>query len=232
MDGLGKSPAPTKSLGAFEAPAPVKVAAADGSTATVKPSTDHLSVDLGSGDTTKASQPVTIPKDVQWRQPVTAVQATGPQAKGAGGQKAVITYVGDGDSAIGNFKDGGKVECRIDGIDAPEVAHPTHGKPTGQAYGEEAKRQLQDLIEKQEVTIRVTKPAEQGKNYGRALCQIEISGKDVSQEMVRAGAAWVYKKYATDPKLFQLENEARTAKRGLWADPNPINPEQFRHYGK
>lgn len=231
MDGWGKPAPATAAVGAFEAPAPAKVVTADGSTTTVKPSTDHVSVDLASGATTKASQPVQIPKNVQWQPPVTAVQAAGPQAKDAG-QKAVITYVGDGDSVAGNFKGGGTVNCRIDGIDAPEVAHPSHGKPVGQPYGEDAKKLLQDMIDQKEVTIRVTKPSVNGSNYGRSMCQIEISGKDVSKEMVRAGAAMVYERYAKDPELFQLQNDARTNKRGLWANPNPINPEHFRHYGK
>lgn len=36
--------------------------------------------------------------------------------------------------------------------------------------------------------------------------------------MVRQGMAWVYRRYATDPALYQAEDAARAARRGLWAD--------------
>jgi len=37
--------------------------------------------------------------------------------------------------------------------------------------------------------------------------------------LVRLGAAWVYRKYAKDQNLYKLEDEARSAKRGLWGLP-------------
>ena len=40
---------------------------------------------------------------------------------------------------------------------------------------------------------------------------------DVNADMVRRGAAWVYRKYAKDSSLYELENEARGARRGIWA---------------
>src|SRR3954453_8529377 len=42
---------------------------------------------------------------------------------------------------------------------------------------------------------------------------------DVNAELVRQGAAWVYRKYSRDPLLLLLEQEARSARRGLWALP-------------
>src|SRR5262245_65632937 len=47
--------------------------------------------------------------------------------------------------------------------------------------------------------------------------------------LVKAGMAWWYRPYApNDPTLAQLEAEARTAKRGLWADAQPVPPWQWR----
>lgn len=197
-----------------------------------KPQTDHLAVNLQTGETTPAAKPVAIPK-VAMQQPVTLLKATGSNAVGSTG-KAVITYVDDGDTVR---SDNPNLVCRIDGIDAPEVAHPTHGKPTGQPYGEESKATLQDMILKREVTVRISKPAvgtekTRANNYGRDVCQIEISGKNVSTEMVRAGAAWVYTHFNTDPTLPTLQAEAKAAHRGLWRDSNPIDPRQMRNYGK
>ena len=42
--------------------------------------------------------------------------------------------------------------------------------------------------------------------------------------------AWVYKKYAKDPMLYQLEDEARASQRGLWslAESERIPPWEWR----
>ena len=51
---------------------------------------------------------------------------------------------------------------------------------------------------------------------------------DVNAEMVRQGMAWVYRYYLRDKALLDVEKEAKAAKRGLWADPNPIPPWEWR----
>ncbi|MGA7982360.1 MAG: thermonuclease family protein [Chromatiaceae bacterium] len=62
---------------------------------------------------------------------------------------------------------------------------------------------------------------------------------DVPQEiflrMVRAGLAWWYRKYANeqspaDRLLYEdAENKARAERRGLWTDPDPVPPWEWRH---
>jgi hypothetical protein len=37
--------------------------------------------------------------------------------------------------------------------------------------------------------------------------------------MIRQGAAWVYRQYAKDQSLYRLEDQAKSAKRGLWGLP-------------
>ena len=46
--------------------------------------------------------------------------------------------------------------------------------------------------------------------------------------MVKDGFAWHYKYYDSTPAYAEAEKEARAAKRGLWNDPNPIQPYEFR----
>ena len=61
---------------------------------------------------------------------------------------------------------------------------------------------------------------EQGKGrYGRTVERVYIGSIDVNAEMVRQGAAWVYRQYALDRSLFALEDQAKAAKRGLWNLP-------------
>jgi len=46
---------------------------------------------------------------------------------------------------------------------------------------------------------------------------------------VKDGWCWWYRKYAPgDLELEKLEKEARVAKEGLWADPHPVPPWEWR----
>lgn len=226
LNGFGQSSVPaTKSLGAFEVPTALPTG--DKSVPVVKPSTSSVSVDVATGAVKPSEKQIEIPK-VEWAKPITVAWATGDAGK-IPGHRSVVTFVGDGDSVFTKNKDGSSLECRIDSIDAPEVARPKYGKP-GQAFGEASKKTLQEMVLNKEVTIRVSKPAKEGENFGRALCQIEIEGQNIDKPMLQAGMAWLNKKYNT-PELASALNEAKSAKRGLWVDPNPINPAAFR-YGK
>ena len=50
-------------------------------------------------------------------------------------------------------------------------------------------------------------------------------GLKLNQELVKQGWCWWYRKYAPgDTVLEGLEQDAREAKKGLWADPLPVPP--------
>jgi len=55
--------------------------------------------------------------------------------------------------------------------------------------------------------------------YGRTVGRVYVGSEDVNAEMVKQGAAWVYRKYAKDPSLYRLEEQAKAARRGLWGLP-------------
>jgi endonuclease YncB( thermonuclease family) len=46
--------------------------------------------------------------------------------------------------------------------------------------------------------------------------------------MLKAGLAWHYKQFDSNPIYAKAEEEARAARRGLWQDKNPIEPHEFR----
>jgi hypothetical protein len=50
----------------------------------------------------------------------------------------------------------------------------------------------------------------------------------VHRERVRSGLAWWYKKYSTNKTRERLEAEGLEAKWGLWADPKPVAPWDWR----
>ena len=208
---------------------------------------NNLALDFRTGKGTPTKDPVPMP-NVTWKEPVQAVTINPIYAQ-LPKYTGVVTYVGDADTLLVQSKQYttkgreykfSNVECRIDSVDAPETPHPEYGKK-GQPYGEEAAKILQQMVLNKEVSIRVTKPTDGESNYGRDVCQIEVSGKDVSVELLRAGAAWLYqykdKRTGEDYNRYgsggiQLEQQARDANRGLWALPNPQNPYDFRQQEK
>jgi hypothetical protein len=67
--------------------------------------------------------------------------------------------------------------------------------------------------------------------YGRTVGQVFINTLDVNADMIRRGAAWVYRKYAKDQTLYSLEAQAKQEKRGLWnlSESQRIPPWEWRH---
>lgn len=114
---------------------------------------------------------------------------------------------------------------RLAGIDAPEKA---------QAFGSRAKQQLAGLVGGQVVEVQSDKTD----RYGRTVGKILVEGQDANIKMLNAGLAWWYRKYASEqPAADRLsyeaaENQARAERRGLWGDPAPVAPWDFRHTGQ
>lgn len=125
-----------------------------------------------------------------------------------------VVHIADGDT-LTLLVDHQQVKIRLADIDAPE---------RGQAYGAKAKKVLGNLVFGKRARVEVTTKDRWGRSVGR----VYVGGMDVNAEMVRRGYAWVYREYSTDAGLFALENEAKVARRGLWADPRPVPPWEWR----
>lgn len=138
-----------------------------------------------------------------------------------------IMQVKDGDTVVFSPVEGGQfLTCRLYGIDAPEIAHNRFGMG-GQPYGVEAGTELKRMILGQDVEVTTTGQ----KTYKREVCIIKKDGTDINLEMVKRGAAWAYKHYLKRPyasEYIEAENEARAKKLGLWKNPNPTPPWEFR----
>ena len=106
---------------------------------------------------------------------------------------------------------------RLSGIDCPEK---------GQAYGKRAKQAASELVFGKEVSLQTF-----GKDkYGRTLAEVLLpDGTNVNHTLVKDGWCWWYRKYAPgDTVLDGLEKEAREGRIGLWADPHPMPPWEYR----
>lgn len=68
--------------------------------------------------------------------------------------------------------------------------------------------------------------------YGRTLAEVLLpDGRSLNQALLKAGLAWWFRKYSKDVRLEAMEQEARFAKRGLWAEPHPVPPWEWRAAG-
>ena len=108
-------------------------------------------------------------------------------------------------------------KIRLQGIDAPERK---------QAFGKRSKEYLSDLVAGEPVVVDWSKRDW----YKRIVGKIIYRGKDINLEMVKAGMAWWYRKYANeqnarDRVLYEAaEKDARESWRGLWVDTQPMVP--------
>ena len=64
--------------------------------------------------------------------------------------------------------------------------------------------------------------------HGRLLGTLLVDDRDVNREMVADGWAWAFTGFVDDEELIAAESAARRTRRGLWADPQPMPPSQWR----
>lgn len=128
-----------------------------------------------------------------------------------------VVGVSDGDT-IRVLRDRTEVRVRLNGIDCPE---------TGQDFGSRAKSVTSSLAFGQVVKV-IPKETDR---YGRIVADVVLpDGRALNEELVRQGMAWWYRHYARNiVRLAQLESEAKAARRGLWSQPNPVPPWEWRH---
>jgi len=126
-----------------------------------------------------------------------------------------VIWVHDGDSF--QLKDRQEtIEIRLWGVDAPEYK---------QSGGREATKFLIRLIKDRYVKVEKMDQDKYGRIVGKVYCE-DIY---VNLELLKNGHAWWYQYYAPKERIFrEAEAKARDQKAGLWRDPNPINPREWR----
>ena len=137
-------------------------------------------------------------------------------------QKFNVKVVGisDGDTFTGLNRDNLQLKFRIYGIDAPEKK---------QAFGTKSKEYLSSLIFGKNITVDV----QSQDGWGRYLAYVYTpDGKDVFLLMIQAGYAWHFKKYDDNQTYSDAEIAAKKARKGLWYDPAPQAPWDFRSSNK
>ncbi len=127
-----------------------------------------------------------------------------------------LARVVDGDTFDAKIQ-GAVLRFRLVGADAPE---------SDQSFGDNARKELASLIGEQPCVMVY----EEGDMYGRLVVHLWIGDVYVNAEMVRRGMAWFDSASAPDNLLDLYQEEAREAKRGLWALPldERVSPWEWR----
>lgn len=126
-----------------------------------------------------------------------------------------VVAISDGDTFRLLTPDKKTVRVRLHGVDAPEK---------GQDFSTQARQALSELVFSKEVRI-VQRDKDR---YGRIVAVVYSNRINVNEELLRRGMVWHYKEYDKSPAWTLLEQQARKTKTGLWQQPSPTPPWQFR----
>jgi endonuclease YncB( thermonuclease family) len=133
-----------------------------------------------------------------------------------------VVSIADGDTITVLDSDNRQYRVRLKGIDAPE---------SSQDYGQASKQNLSGMIFRKTVEVTYSKLD----RYGRILGIVRLDRLEVNLAQVAAGYAWFYREYQNemtgDERIAYAaaEERARRERKGLWQQPNPVKPSEYRH---
>ena len=129
-----------------------------------------------------------------------------------------VVGIGDGDT-ITVLHNGNEKKIRFYGIDTPEKR---------QAFGKKAEQFTSEMVYGKTVKVDVRDVD----RYGQYVALIEVDGRVLNEALIEKGYAWVYRKYCKADfceDWLAIESLARSYKVGLWSEPSPIPPWDFRY---
>ncbi len=137
------------------------------------------------------------------------------------GKGAQVLEVMDGDSIRVRTADARELVVRLYGVDAPEKDQP---------FAQQSRAFTTDATQGTEAQLDVVEIDQ----YGRSVAIVNAGAgyESINERLVMAGLAWRYDKHCDRESwcdaIGRREREAREARRGLWADPEPTPPWQWR----
>lgn len=141
--------------------------------------------------------------------------------------RGYVVSIADGDTITVLDASRQQHKIRLAGIDAPEKK---------QAFGERSRQNLAAMVFNKTVDVEWDKRDK----YGRTVGKVMVNGVDANLAQIKAGMAWWYEKYRREQALedqrrySEAERQARAEQVGLWRDPAPVAPWDWRqgHRGR
>lgn len=127
-----------------------------------------------------------------------------------------VIGITDGDTFTCLMAGNEQVKIRMNQIDAPEKK---------QDYGNASKKYLSSLIGGKDIRVDTGEIDK----YGRTIGDAYVDDVYINKKMVEDGYAWAYRRYVKDEELLELEKQARLDMKGLWGQPDPIYPSEYRN---
>jgi endonuclease YncB( thermonuclease family) len=208
--------APPPSQWASSTEAPPMVA---GSAAAIAAATQPSAAAASPAAAPASSFPTPISSSSTPAQPVSVSPMQSSANRSVGPHLWRVVGVHDGDTVTCLDESNQQQKVRLAEIDAPEI---------GQDYGKVSREVLAEMVFGK--TVEVT---EDGKDrYGRWIGHLSSNGVDVNRQMIATGNAWHYGDYSRDTSLAALQSQAQSQRLGLWAQPSPVAPWDFRKSGQ
>lgn len=105
---------------------------------------------------------------------------------------------------------------KLYGIECPEP---------GQDYGEQSRQFAEDLLNGKDVWVDVIRMD----HRKRHVSKVVVDGRDASVEIAGAGLAWYDSRAYSAPTVAGAQVEAQAKKAGIWSQPNPLSPWDYRY---
>ena len=123
--------------------------------------------------------------------------------------KVVMVHEGD---LLTIRHDGRSQMIYLKDIDCPDLKQP---------YGKQAKHATAAFVGNREVVVRALVRDKQG----RTSAEVHLpNGPNIGRELVKEGLAWWKRSGSGDLSLGDLEELARAEHKGLWSEPDPVPP--------
>lgn len=133
----------------------------------------------------------------------------------ASAQSGRIVKIKDGDTIVVLDSLNNQTTIRLAEVDCPESSQP---------FGKNAKVFTTGQVAMKNVTYEIVTIDQ----YGRTVAKVFYNGKYLSEEIIKNGFGWHYKRHSTSKKLAALEQFAQKNKKGLWIDNRAIAPWEYR----
>lgn len=155
-----------------------------------------------------------------WRQATESLEKIGAAREGQSATNYDLTgrvvRIADGDTVSILDHSNTQHKVRLYGIDTPERDQP---------FGKAAKKALAQLIDEKTVGVVIVTTD----SYGREVGTLYSDGVNINVAMVASGYAWWYQYFAPhEHALQEAQRQARAQGLGLWAEPQPVAPWDWR----